>query len=103
LIIVGSTAILAAKLLPKSAIGRVLIGTGLSLGLTILVQQVASRLDFWYLEPTQLWQYALVQGIVIGLLQALFIFWKVSSSNKMAGYIYGGLLIFFVGVVSFLS
>lgn len=103
LVIITSTAILAAKIAPKSSVGRVLLGTGLTLGLILLIQQVASRLDFWHLAPTQIWQYALVQGIVALVLHFLFIHWKVSSNNRIAGYVYGGLLIFFIGVVSFLS
>lgn len=103
LIIIGSTAILAAKVVPKSSVGRVLIGTSLTLILTITIQQVANNLNFWFLAPEQLWQYILVQGIVATLLHLLFVHWKVSSNNRIAGYVYGGLLIFFIGVISFLS
>ncbi|MFK7798856.1 MAG: carotenoid biosynthesis protein [Aureispira sp.] len=102
LIIIGSTAILTAKVVPKSSVGRILIGTGLTLTLTITIQQVANRLNFWVLDPQQLWQYVLVQGVVATLLHFLFVHWKVSSDNRIAGYVYGGLLIFFIGVISFL-
>lgn len=103
LVIVGSSAVVAAKLLPKQTVGRILLGTLLAVGLNVLVQQVAARLDFWYLETSQLWQYILVQGLVVALLNYLFGRWQVSSDNKLAGYIYGGLLIFFGGVAFFLK
>ncbi|MGH1335367.1 MAG: hypothetical protein ACRBFS_04505 [Aureispira sp.] len=103
LIIVSSTAILAAKVWPKNTVGRLFTGVALSLSLTVLIQQVATRLDFWYLEGRLLWQYIVVQGLIIALLHYLFIRWRVASENNIAGYVYGGLLIFFIGVVSFLK
>lgn len=103
LVVVGSTAILAAKLLPNNSWGRILLSTALALGLTVLLQQVAAPLDFWFLESGKLVQYILVQSLAVALLQYLFVAWKVSSKNAIAGYVYGGLLIFWVGVVSFLQ
>lgn len=103
LIVVASTAVIAGKLLPKNALGRILLGALLTIGLSLLIQQVAVRLDFWYVTTNQLWRYLLVQLIINVFLQYLFIRWRVSSENVIAGYIYGGLLIFFIGVVSFLK
>lgn len=103
LVIVGSTAILAAKIRPQNSIGRIIMGTTLSLSLMVLIQQVATRLDFWYLESSLLWQYILVQGLAISLLQYLFVRWRVTKENIIAGYVYGGLFIFFIGIISFLK
>lgn len=102
LLILGSTAVIAAQLLPQKPAARVALGTVLSLGMFTLIAWVAPRLDFWFLEAGALWRYALVLGLVAALLQYLFVRGRVASDNRVAGYLYGGLLLFFVGVVSFL-
>jgi putative membrane protein len=102
LVVVHSTAVVAARFITKP-LGRLLLGTFLSLLLMVLIHLVAPRLDFWTFEAGALWRAVLVQGLVVALLQYLFVRWRVSSENAVAGYVYGGLLIFFVGVVSFLQ
>lgn len=103
LVVVVSSAILAAQLFSQNTLGRVALGTTLTVGLTVLVQQVAAQLGFWYVEAEKLGQYIAVQSLVVAFLHYLFVYWKASSKNAIAGYVYGGLLIFFVGVVSFLK
>lgn len=80
---------------------KILLGATLMAGLAVLIQSVAAPLGFWYAEAT--WRYGLSWWLAGVVLQMLWRRWSVADSNAIAGYVYGGLLIFFAGIVLFLK
>jgi putative membrane protein len=98
-----STACLVNKLPLKNPWVLSTFGALLMVFLTGIIHQVASALDFWSISSSNsLIRLSLVWFLVGFALQYLFIRLKASAKNPMAIYVYGGLLIFFVGVFSFL-
>lgn len=98
-----STASIASKLPLKNSWVRCTLGAVLMVLLTAVIHQVAPKLDFWSMSSNNsLIRLSLVWFLVGFALQYLFIRLNTSSKNPMAVYVYGGLLIFFVGVFSFL-
>lgn len=98
-----STACLVNKLPLKNPWLLSTLGALLMVLLTGIIHQVAPKLDFWSISsPNGFIRLSLVWFFLGFALQYLFIRLKVSSKNPMAVYVYGGLLIFFVGVFSFL-
>ncbi|BDS10343.1 carotenoid biosynthesis protein [Aureispira anguillae] len=103
LVLAYSTACLSAKLPVNNSALKIGTGALLMAGLTGLIQQVATPLDFWSLQGNG--SFFRLIGIVflVGLgLQYLFIRLKVNSKNPIALYVYGGLALFFTGLISFL-
>jgi len=98
-----SAACLATKLPIKNFFVQIIIGAALMVGLAGLIQQVAAPLDFWYLNPDSFIQYCLILFVLGLVLQALFQKLNVDNKNPIAIYVYGGLVIFFTGLVMFLS
>lgn len=98
-----STACLVHKLPLKNPWILSAFGALLMVLLTGFIHQVAPKLNFWSISsPNGLLRLSLVWFLFGFALQYLFIRLKVSAKNPMAVYVYGGLLIFFVGVFSFL-
>lgn len=96
-----SSASLSSQLLSARTAAKVILGTLLMAGLALLIQQVAAPLDFWKAESG--WYYGLTWGCSGLVLQLAWHRWKVADSNRIAGFVYGGLLIFFLGVWLFLN
>lgn len=98
-----STACLVSKLPVKSPWILSALGALLMVLLTGIIHQVAPKLNFWSISsPNGLIRLSLISFLLGFALQYLFIRLKISTKNPMAVYVYGGLLIFFVGVLSFL-
>lgn len=98
-----STACLVHKLPLKNPWILSSFGALLMVLLTAIIHQVAPTLDFWSITSSSgLNRLSLVTFLVGFALQYLFIRLDVSTKNPIAVYVYGGLLIFFVGVFSFL-
>jgi putative membrane protein len=98
-----STACLVNKLPLKNSWILSALGALLMVLLTGTIHQVAPKLDFWSISsPNGFIRLSLVWFLLGFALQYLFIRLKVSEKNPMAVYVYGGLLVFFVGVLSFL-
>lgn len=98
-----SSACLAAKVPTQNNWLVQSIGTILMISLTFAIQQVAQSLQFWTLEGNS--SIAFVFGFYVLVsfgLQYLFSRLKLDVSNPMALYVYGGLLLFFLGVINFL-
>lgn len=98
-----STAIIVEKLPLKNQWISINIAAILMTGLSGLIQQVAAPLDFWYLEgTTNLVRYlSLYFGVGLGI-QYLFQQLTIDAKNPIAIYVYGGLLVFFLGLLNFL-
>ncbi|WP_052599471.1 hypothetical protein [Aureispira sp. CCB-QB1] len=98
-----STACIIHKSPLKNQWLQIISGALLMTGLTGLIHQVAPKLDFWTIASTNgnslFFAVVFLWSLVC---QYLFARLQVSSKNSMAIYIYGGLLIFFIGVFSFL-
>lgn len=98
-----STACLVHKLPLKNPWILSTLGALLMLLLTAFIHQVAPKLDFWSTSsPNDFIGLSFLSFFLGFALQYIFIRLKVSSKNPMAVYVYGGLLIFFIGVFSFL-
>lgn len=98
-----STACLVHKLPLKNPWILSALGALLMVLLTGTIHQVAPKLDFWSISsPNGFLRLSLVWFLFGFALQYLFIHLKVGTKNPMAVYVYGGLLIFFVGLLSFL-
>lgn len=98
-----STACLVHKLPLKNPWVLSALGALLMVLLTGFIHQVAPKLDFWSISSPNGFMLLSLSSLVLGFaLQYLFIRLKVPSKNPMAVYVYGGLLIFFIGVFSFL-
>lgn len=96
-----SAGVLSDRLPVAGSVAKVAVGVLLMTGLAVLVHQVAPLLDFWSAVP--IGRYALVWGILGVVLQSAWQRWAVVQQNAIAGFVYGGLLIFFTGVLMFLS
>jgi len=98
-----STACLASKLPLNNPWMRSMFGASFMVLLTGIIHQVAPILDFWSITSSNsLLRLSFVWFSAGFTLQYLFIRLNVSTKNPMPVYIYGGLLIFFIGVFSFL-
>lgn len=98
-----STACIVDKFPLKNIWLQSSMGALMMIVLTGFIHQVASPLDFWFIEGEHAsFRFLTVSFLVGFVLQYLFLRLKISTKNPMAVYVYGGLLIFFVGVFSFL-
>ena len=98
-----STACLVNKLPLKKPWLLSTLGALLMILLTGVIHLLAPQLGFWSIASANgLIRLSLVGFLTGFALQYLFIRLKLSPKNPMAVYVYGGLLIFFLGVFSFL-
>lgn len=104
LVIIYSSSSLVAKLrelsslnLPTAAIFNGL----LSLALAALFQELAKPLDLWTLDSTMI--YYIIWFLAGGGFQVLFQRLNLDHQNKISFYIYGGLVLFLIGVIFFLG
>ncbi len=101
-VMVYSASYLGNKI-PSTTIVKIGVSTVLSMGLFSLVNQVAPKLDFWH-SPSSAIIFPWVAPLIISLLGAwIFVQYKITLVNKIALYIYGGLVVFFVGMLLFLK
>jgi putative membrane protein len=98
-----SSACLVNKLPLKNPWVLSTLGALLMVLLTGIIHLVAPKLDFWSIStPNDLLRLSFVWFFLGFALQYLFIRLNINSKNPIAVYVYGGLLVFFVGVFSFL-
>lgn len=104
LILTYSSASIATKFPVKNKYALSALGTALMLFLALLIQTPGYNLTFWYYaeDSIPVIRYALVLSVVGFIWQYLFQHFKVDGSNKMSIYVYGGFVIFFVGLWMFL-
>ena len=104
LILTYSTANISSKLPIKSVYIKASIGALLQVSLILLTIQVASRLDFWHLENiNDKINYCLIWFLVCFIVQSYYYKLKIILSNRIASIVYGGLCVFFVGLITFLK
>lgn len=102
LVVVYSSCSMAGKL-PANKGVKTATATVLSVILFAVVHQVAFLLDFWNVNRDNP-VYNFIVPVTISLVFSfLFFTLKLSPKNKMAIYVYGGLFIFFVGMIMFLK
>ena len=101
-IVVYSSCILAGKL-PANRSIHVATATVLSVVLFGIVNQVAPKLGFWQINTARPVDSFIIPTVVSLVFSTLFFQLKLGTKNKMAIYVYGGLFIFFVGMIMFLK
>lgn len=102
LVVIYSSCCMAGKL-PANKGVKTATAAALSVILFAVVHQVAFLLDFWHVNASNP-AYNFIIPVVISVVFAfLFFTLKLKSQNKMAIYVYGGLFVFFVGMIMFLK
>ncbi|MDC0230895.1 carotenoid biosynthesis protein [Aureispira] len=104
LILSYSAGNLASKLPIRSFFGKVSAGAILQICLILFILQFASRLDLWHLDPaSDEIRYCIVWLLFGFVFQVYYHKLNIEKSNRIASFVYGGLWIFFVGLLMFLK
>ena len=101
--LIYSTACLAGKLPVKNVLARTGIGTILMLGLLLLIHPIAQQLGFWEHGSENMILYYGLWTILCFAAHYFFHLKQMDSQNRIAVYVYGGLAIFFSGLLMFLN